>query len=920
MDDILFELHMTWPMWRVAAIVSNNDYSEHVRGQGFSTNVDVVQKIRGAAKKSEEAILANYCSTVSRARGIPNLTPQRYQHAVSIFIRLEEDIQETSVTTNRLDQELADMIKDVETFKRLHRMQSAASQQALNPAGEVPKAPRRPHETYMSSNKLKITMYNMPEAGAVQNQGTSASAVSKKKTKKKSTKRKRKTLYNSSSRRARQDTTGSTTGRTRILRTLGAQVKAGLRHNGVGDEAERDGLAKTIVSLIRELVYIGNEATRCAQQALAYYFAEVIAAHPTLSPADVQARRAKFSEFSGTSFVGMISDQYDQADLGMRPLPTAVSREFSRHTDAPWIALAGLFPTSNAASAKGCLISSNNAAFAWLTSSKVISRNTLRNLCNGSKLKTRNGYREKAGRSFAPSTSRKAPSKQMTFLPESGLTDSFVHITERHLIEALYANPNMPLVFGEKAGDALNHLTDHPGDLTYRLFFSPRLKYLSSTVLTSPDEDCAATSGKALLSLVNADQRRYQALVLELETPNRHVESRALFKAFLGEHLQTASGNKESLDQGEVTSKYALTGTICTNGHELQVIAYGLTKEKPPSTPPPNTTRAKIPDACEIFTSQEIIKDLLLDLDYVIIGIDPGICSTATATVIDTRTPGILKNVSVSQGSQRHCTKTYLNGLQRAKRGKTISIQLQDDESPKARNIEELESTITPVICSVPINEAQGPSWLLLSQSLLDHVQSLLLVQEHLRNFYTSRMFQIKGYHRKTAIKATLNRAVDRIIGASGLTEKWDPDKGPRPIFVVGDDPGTASFVLMSFEHPRSAAIASQSVMNKAVASSALAADFRETETTTPPRTWPGLFSCSSGRDAGLASSAEIMTWSPVSFQNHKHTPKRHVEWLPSLPDSIGKTQYEVHLSSHPYVEKNVETHNGSVKIIYITL
>ncbi|KAG9325349.1 hypothetical protein KVV02_004124, partial [Mortierella alpina] len=71
--------------------------------------------------------------------------------------------------------------------------------------------------------------------------------------------------------------------------------------------------------------------------------------------------------------------------------------------------------------------------------------------------------------------------------------------------------------------------------------------------------------------------------------------------------------------------------------------------------------------------------------------------------------------------------------------------------------------------------------------SLLDHVQSLLLVQEHLRNFYASRMFKIKGYHRKTAIKATLNRAVDRIIGASGLTEKWDPDKGPRPIFVVGD-------------------------------------------------------------------------------------------------------------------------------------
>ncbi|KAF9926033.1 hypothetical protein BGZ67_008331 [Mortierella alpina] len=196
-----------------------------------------------------------------------------------------------------------------------------------------------------------------------------------------------------------------------------------------------------------------------------------------------------------------------------------------------------------------------------------------------------------------------------------------------------------PLVFGEKAEDALNHLTDHPGDLTYRLFFSPQLKYLGSTVLTSLNEDCAAIADKALLSLGDANQRRYQALVLELEIPNRHVESRVLFKAFLGEHLKTASGNKESLDQGENTSNQAT-------------------------------------DARAIFTSQEIIEVLLPDPDYVIVGIDPGICSTATATVRNTRTPGILKNVSVSQVSQRHCTKTYLTVLQRAKRGKTIAVQL----------------------------------------------------------------------------------------------------------------------------------------------------------------------------------------------------------------------------------------------------
>ncbi|KAF9271621.1 hypothetical protein BGZ68_003296, partial [Mortierella alpina] len=366
---------------------SNNDYSEHVRGQGFSSNVELIQNIRGAPKKSEQALLASYCSTVSRARGIQNLDPQRYQHAVSVFVRLEEDIQETPLITSGLDQDLADMIEDVESFRRLHRIrrpdgsnesaelestmevepgqaqavrESAVQQQVPDPADDTPKAPKRPHEKYMSPNKFKITTFTMPEAGAVHDQGTSVSASSKKKKKKKrkSAKRKRRALYNPSSRRARQVSSDSATGRTRMLRpatvvdqvlsssystlsldcgTLNTQVKAGLRYNEVGDEAERDELAKTIVSLIQELVYIGNEVTRCAQQALACYFAEVIAAHPTLSPEDIQERQAKCG----------------QVDLALRPLPTVASRIFSERTVAPWIGQKKLFLISNAISVKG---------------------------------------------------------------------------------------------------------------------------------------------------------------------------------------------------------------------------------------------------------------------------------------------------------------------------------------------------------------------------------------------------------------------------------------------------------------------------------------------------------------------------------------------------------------------------------------
>ncbi|KAF9563531.1 hypothetical protein EC968_004831, partial [Mortierella alpina] len=841
MDDIMFQLHISWPITSVV--------------KGFSTNIDFVQKIRGASSKSEHAILADYCRTVSRVRGIQNLTPQRYQHAVSIFIRLEEDIQEASTTTIRLDQELADMITDVESFRRLYQMQRPCGQkqaavlcsatetasagdqvaaesaliQAPNSDGEVPKATKRPHERYMSSNKSKISTFNEPQAGTVLDLGTSSSAVKKKKTKKKSTKRERKTLYNPCSRKERQVSSDQATGRICLVRpsaivdqvvsttnstvsldcgTLGAQVKAALRHNEVGGEAGREGLAKTIV-LIQELVYVGNEVTRCAQQALACYFAEVIAAHPTLSPTDrLKVENPQWVSGEGRAIIRTID---------IKKGTSSVHDQFS------------LF---------------------WILNSHL------------------------------------PASKEMAFLPESGFTDSFVYITERHLIETLYANPDTPLVFGAKAENAQSHLTDHPGDLTYRLFFSPRLKYTRSTVLTSPDEDCAATAGKALLSLGDTDQRRYDALVRDLEDPNRHVESRGLFKVFLSENLHSASENKEMLDDGSTNMKYALTGTIVTNGHELQMPACGLTKKKPPSTPPPNTTRAKLDDARETFAPGQPIEDMLPDPDYVIIGIDPGICSTATATVIDTRTPAQFKNVTVSQGAQKHCTRTYMKGLNKAKRKTTNAVQLPGEEDPKARTIEELEGTITSVTCTVPINEAQGPSWSLLSQSLLDHVQSLLLVQEYLRSFYTSPMYKIKNYHRKTAIKATLNKAVDRMTSASGLTEKGDPDRGPRPIFVVGDGNfGSSKGPLLHQQFVTH--LKKKSVMNKAVASNALAVDFRGTEITTPPRTWPEQFSCSSWRDAGQTSSAETMTWSPALSRNHN--PKRPVEWLHSqFSDNIG--------------------------------
>jgi hypothetical protein len=698
----------------------------------------------------------------------------------------------------------------------------------------------------MSSNKFKITTYKKYEAIVVD--ATSSPAPRRKK--KKPQKRKAKTLYNPASRRARLHTSDDTStetigGRNRKLKpatlidqvltkefstvsldcgTLATQVAAAIQQNEVGDDDDRASLAKTVTLVIQEMVFIGNEAMRCAQQAIACYFAEVIAEHCTLSPADIKNRHAKFSQFSkfrnNTFFTNLLQDIFrwhDDEDQPTRGRPRIETEANACIKDILGV---------NSAYQRALTKANKTVPFLKRTLTGGLTHffeqcgvrladqfqcHFLRNTAElVQRLKTENPawIEEGEGKAILASINIKQgtsskhdqlslfwilnshlPSaKQMTFLPESGFTDQFMHITELHLVHALYAHANKDCKqsLGATKQKAEDHAANHPGDLTYRLFFSNRLQYRKNTVLMVPDRDIVATADIPLFDLHGRDLSAHRRLEKALAGDD-HVDARKKFKELLQVHIEDAQTYKELLDDGSSTKKYVPTGTIVTNGHELQVLAYGLTKPKPPSTAPPNTTRAKLDDARQVFAPDQPIDDMLPDEDYVIVGIDPGICSTATATVMDTRTPQHLKNVTVSQGAQMHCTKTYMKGLHKAKRKTTFNMRLSGEAQARHWSIEELEGTIESISCSIAIGQGLGPSWEQLGKSILDRVHSLLLVQEQLRSFYTARMFKIKGYHRKTAIKATRNKAVDRIIKASGLTEKWDKSKGPRPVFVVGD-------------------------------------------------------------------------------------------------------------------------------------
>ena len=80
--------------------------------------------------------------------------------------------------------------------------------------------------------------------------------------------------------------------------TLRAQLSKALAANFIGDERDRKTLRSVVFKTIQEMVRIGTDAIRIAQQAIACYIADITQAHPTLSAQDIQERKNAFTELS----------------------------------------------------------------------------------------------------------------------------------------------------------------------------------------------------------------------------------------------------------------------------------------------------------------------------------------------------------------------------------------------------------------------------------------------------------------------------------------------------------------------------------------------------------------------------------------------------------------------------------------------
>ena len=215
-------------------------------------------------------------------------------------------------------------------------------------------------------------------------------------------------------------------------------------------------------------------------------------------------------------------------------------------------------------------------------------------------------------------------------------------------------------------------MAQHPGELTYGLFFDQNLSYSRYSTVIAPNPLLPGLAQRTVLTLQDGDVQQYQVLRNALTGAPTSKERKQELASFLSTHLEKPHERKAAIDraatpQDDLTTKrlkYVLLGTISTNGLELQCLEYSLVKPKPwrQAIGVPKTTRRKL-QSVHSRVSQGFPEN---QGQYIIVGIDPGIHRTATATILDA-TQNVLQNVVIPRTAHTYPTKKYQEGLQSTK-------------------------------------------------------------------------------------------------------------------------------------------------------------------------------------------------------------------------------------------------------------
>ncbi|KAG0376149.1 hypothetical protein BGX24_008199 [Mortierella sp. AD032] len=148
---------------------------------------------------------------------------------------------------------------------------------------------------------------------------------------------------------------------------------------------------------------------------------------------------------------------------------------------------------------------------------------------------------------------------------------------------------------------------------------------------------------------------------------------------------------------------------------------------------------------------------------------DPGIKETITATVFDSRFPNRVKNIIISQGSQLNPERKWKRNLKRAKK----NFKYGDNE------IGELQQSIKPIeYLEADLSlENDENVWWALERSAEARIMSIVKVARPLCRFYGSYQYKRNKRFMKLAQKATLIKAIDRLLSQFGCKGKWVYDR-----------------------------------------------------------------------------------------------------------------------------------------------
>ncbi|KAG0300013.1 hypothetical protein BGZ98_009561 [Dissophora globulifera] len=132
------------------------------------------------------------------------------------------------------------------------------------------------------------------------------------------------------------------------------------------------------------------------------------------------------------------------------------------------------------------------------------------------------------------------------------------------------------------------------------------------------------------------------------------------------------------LDANTRACKYALDGTLLTDGHQTKILAYSLVrpkkKAKDSSTPPSAPTKDSMPSPSSPTSTRSKFKDIRAaipnpeTLQDDILAIDSGIVKTATAVIVDSSDVGKSWNMSFSRRSHTLHSRIYNKMMDRAKK------------------------------------------------------------------------------------------------------------------------------------------------------------------------------------------------------------------------------------------------------------